>query len=341
MSKIWVVRAGRGGAFVDTYLEQGVIALGMSQRIGAEALGLPREELQDRTARAHPEWSGPRLGTHVGQLHRFLAEIKVGDEVATYDPGLRRYLLGVVDSDARWEPDLVEWLPYVRTVKWDRRVARDSLSVESRNSLGAIQSIFRLNADASSELRKLAVPLSAPAEAVPPPAPLPSTRKDRSLDDLREEVVEKAAEFIEDMIAALDPYQMQDFVAGLLRAMGYKTRVSPQGSDRGVDIFASPDGLGLQEPRIFVEVKHRSAPMGSQQIRAFMGGRRQGDRCLYVSTGGFTKDARYEAERSNVPLTLLDLRELGTLLVAHYEALDGETKRLVPLTKLYWPVTDG
>lgn len=340
MSNIWVVRAGRGGAYVDLYLERGMISIGMSERIGAEAIGMSRDELQDRTAKAHPEWSGPRLGTHVGQIHRFLADIKVGDEVATYDPSLRRYLLGLVTSEARWEPDVVEWQPYVRNVKWDRRVARDALSVESRNSLGAIQSLFRLNADASSELRKLAVPLSAPVEVEPKATATPTT-KDRSLDDLRVEVIEKASEFIEDMIASLDSYQMQDFVAGLLRAMGYKTRVSQQGSDRGVDIFASPDGLGLQEPRIFVEVKHRSAPMGSQQIRAFMGGRRQGDRCLYVSTGGFTKDARYEAERSNVPLTLLDLRELGTLLVEHYEALDVETKRLVPLTKLYWPVTDG
>ena len=155
-------------------------------------------------------------------------------------------------------------------------------------------------------------------------------------------MIEKAAEFIEDRIAGLEPYDMQDLVAGLLRAMGYKTRVSPKGADRGVDIFASPDGLGLQEPRIFVEVKHRrNSAMGSQELRTFMGGRQQGDRCLYVSTGGFTREAHYEAERSSVPLTLLGLPELRALLVEHYEALDVETKRLVPLTKFYWPVSDG
>ena len=341
MNDIWVVRAGRGGAYIDTYLDKGVITIGMSDRIGAEAIGESRKALLERTAKAHPEWSKPRLATHVGQIYRFLAEIKVGDEVATYDPNLRRYLLGVVSSEARYEPDVVEWLPYVRSVKWDRRVARDSLSVESRNSLGAIQSIFRLSSDVSSELRKLAVPLDAPAE-VEPPKPAVPTSKGQSLDELREEVIEKAAEFIEDLLAALGPYEMQDFVAGLLRAMGYKPRVSAQGSDRGVDIFASPDGIGLQEPRIFVEVKHRrNTQMGSQQIRAFLGGRKAGDRCLYVSTGGFTKDARYEAERSNVPLTLLALPDLRALLVEHYEALDAETKRLVPLTKLYWPVSNA
>ena len=29
-----------------------------------------------------------------------------------------------------------------------------------------------------------------------------------------------------------------------------------------------------------------------RQLRSFLGGSSIGDRCLYVSTGGFTKDAR-------------------------------------------------
>jgi restriction system protein len=122
--------------------------------------------------------------------------------------------------------------------------------------------------------------------------------------------------------------------------MGYKTRVSPRGPDRGVDIFASPDGLGLQEPRIFVEVKHRQQTMGAQELRSFLGGRKEGDRCLYVSTGGFTKDARYEADRSNIPLTLVDLPLLRDLVLDHYERLDETSRRLVPLTRIYWPIAD-
>jgi len=73
----------------------------------------------------------------------------------------------------------------------------------------------------------------------------------------------------------LPPPEELDLVAGVLRAMGYRTTVSAPGADRGVDIFASPDGLGLQEPRIFVEVKHRNETTmgaekaGSQAIDAF------------------------------------------------------------------------
>ncbi len=119
--------------------------------------------------------------------------------------------------------------------------------------------------------------------------------------------------------------------------MGYKTRISPVGPDQGKDIVASPDGLGFEQPRIVVEVKHRSATMGSQQIRSFLGGRHPDDRLLYVSTGGFTKDALYEAERSSIPLTLMDSEDLVKVLLENYDALDLQTKQLIPLRKVYWP----
>jgi restriction system protein len=79
--------------------------------------------------------------------------------------------------------------------------------------------------------------------------------------------------------------------------------------------------------------------MGPAEIRQFIGGRHaQNDRCVFVSTGGFTTEAKYEAERSSVPLTLVDSDELVALLIDYYETTDAETRTLVPLRKTYWPV---
>ena len=109
--------------------------------------------------------------------------------------------------------------------------------------------------------------------------------------------------------------------------------------NRGVDIIASKDGFGFEPPRIVVEVKHRAGSIGAEQIRSFLGGRHKDDKGLYVSLGGFTKDARYEAERAPVPLTLMDVDLLLDTIVDHYEQLDSETRVLLPLTKMYWPIT--
>ena len=80
--------------------------------------------------------------------------------------------------------------------------------------------------------------------------------------------------------------------------------------------------------------------MGAPEIRAFLGGRRDGDRCLYVSTGGFSRDARYEAERAALPFTLLTLKDLRELLVEHYEGLDSDARALVPLRRIYLPLPE-
>lgn len=156
---------------------------------------------------------------------------------------------------------------------------------------------------------------------------------------VREDVAIKAQEFLDDKIARLDWMKLQALVAEILTAMGFKAQVSAAGPDRGVDVFASPDGLGLREPRIFVEVKHQpGTQINSQQLRSFLGGRQPTDRCLYVSTGGFTKDARYEAERSNIPLTLITLPQLRELLTDNYDKFSPKGASLIPMKRVYWPI---
>ncbi|AEF34595.1 restriction endonuclease [Mycolicibacter sinensis] len=149
-----------------------------------------------------------------------------------------------------------------------------------------------------------------------------------------------AFERIKDQVNRLGWEGMQQLIAGILRAMGYKTQVSPPGSDLGRDILASPDGFGFERPRIVVEVKHRKQTMGSTDIRSFLGGRHPDDRGLYVSTGGFTKDARYEADRSTVPLALWTLDEVTKALLDNYESTDTKTRSLISLRTFYGPVAD-
>ena len=335
---MWMVRAGREGAYADEFIDGNFVAIGFVQEFGASALNTPKKDLIEQIVKSHPDWTDGKVQVTASQFVRFSTELRIGDRIVTYDPGRRRYVIGQLTSGVSWH-DSQHHLPFRRAVEWKESVAREALSISTRNTLGAILTLFRLSEEAALDLSANATALG---EAPPPPKPGPSPKKDPFLlKQIRDDMVERAAEFIEDRIAQLDPYEMQDLVAGLLRALGYRTRVSPKGSDRGIDIFASPDGLGLQEPRIFVEVKHRrNTVIGANEVRSFLGGRKGSDRCLYVSTGGFTKEARYEAERAATPLTLIDLPELRKLIVDHYDRLDEETRQLVPLTRVYWPIEE-
>ena len=332
-SRLWFVSAGRDAISIDDFRANSIVAIGWDDA-GPIQPGAKDKDLENLFAKTYPQAKEGSRRAWLAQVRRFLNEIKVGDPIATYDPNAREYLLGEVIGDPVWR---AEALSRARPVKWTHTSSRDALSVDTRNALGSIATLFRASQDASDEVWSQAVPIGtvAPVKVTPNKDTEEKTEKNAIL---REEVMQKADEFIEDRIAALDWRQMQELVAGILRAMGYHASVSADGGDRGVDVFASPDGLGLQEPRIFVEVKHRSGSMGADVLRSFLGGRRTGDRCLYVSTGGFTKEARYEADRANVPLTLITLTKLRELLLQHYEHLEPSARALVPLQRLYWPV---
>ena len=64
-----------------------------------------------------------------------------------------------------------------------------------------------------------------------------------------------------------------EFCAQLLEAMGYRTQLSPPGRDRGVDIVAHKDPLGLEQPLIKVQCKSSEGQVGDVRALRALGGR--------------------------------------------------------------------
>jgi restriction system protein len=148
-----------------------------------------------------------------------------------------------------------------------------------------------------------------------------------------EEAEESAWSEIETYLAEMNPYDFQQLVAGLLRGMGYHVSwVSPPGPDRGIDVIAHSDPLGITGPRIKVQVKRTAERIPSRDVRSFFAVIADVDVGLFVATGGFTKDAEDETrtqERRRV--MLLDLRRFFDLWVEHYSRIPEQYRRLLPL----------
>jgi len=324
-----MVRAERGGRLYDLFKERSVVAVGWSE-IGDLSTLSSRDKIASAVAECWPDWKPQAIAMAAGQIHRFRSDLKTGDVVLTYDPGRRLYLVGEIAGDYRFDPTVDPDDPNVRPVHWRGEVSRDLLTASSRSSLGSISTLFALGKEVLDDVERALT-------SKQPPTISPQAETVTVEEDVFRDIQANALEFIKDRISALSWSDMQELVAGLLRALGYKTRVSPMGPDQGKDIIASPDGFGFEPPRIVVEVKHRQGAMGAQAIRSFLGGRHPQDKGLYVSTGGFTKEARYEADRANIPLSLMTGDELVTAIIEQYEKLDLKTQQLVPLKKIYWP----
>jgi restriction system protein len=331
--QLWVVRAGRDGVYVQDFLDKAMVAIGWSQ--SGDLTGFQtREQVAAALIEAFPEYSKFQLSMNAGQVHRFLCELVPGEMVLTYDPDKRLYHLGTVTGNYVFHSDYDVELRHTRAVKWTSEFERDRLTAATKNSLGSIATIFRASEDASEEV--LGLIAVGPAGAKSSPSETDEEASDEELE-VRQDTEQRAREFLQDRLDKLSWDDMQRLVAGLLRALGYKTRISPPGPDRGKDIIASPDALGFVAPRIVTEVKHRKGTMGAPDVRAFAGGLRNHDNGLYVSTGGFTREARYEADRANHPLTLMDSADLVEAIMENYDRMDLETRTLLPLKKIYWP----
>src|SRR5581483_287171 len=117
-----------------------------------------------------------------------------------------------------------------------------------------------------------------------------------------EEAEETARQEIRAYLAKMPPYDFQELVATLLRAMNYHVAwVAPPGPVRGLDILAYTDPLGATGPRIKVQVKRRADKIAVQEARSFMAILSATDVGIFISTGGFTPDAQTEARHQEKP----------------------------------------
>jgi restriction system protein len=153
-----------------------------------------------------------------------------------------------------------------------------------------------------------------------------------------DDIEQRAIEGLQQYINAKNPYEFQDLVAALLRGMGYYTPfVAPKGKDGGVDIIAYRDPIGTQTPRIQVQIKHRESVATVQEVRQLMGLlQKEGDVGIFVSTSGFSPDARTAARGSHVHVELIDLNRFIDLWQEFYDQLKEEDKVLLPLMPIYF-----
>jgi len=182
-------------------------------------------------------------------------------------------------------------------------------------------------------------PDPAPVAAATEAEAEPRVEQNRASALTLEDAQSRAQSELVAYLLALTPYEFQDLAAALLRGMGYHTPfVAPKGPDGGIDIIAYRDPLGSLTPHIRVQVKHKRETKASREDIAALRGMIRQDRevGLFISTAGFTADARREARHGAVHIEMLDLERLIDLWIEHYEKLSEEDRSLLRLVPVHF-----
>lgn len=331
--RVWMVRAGNDNELIDQFTSHDWAAIGWEEMGDLSALD-SREAIKARYEEAYENASKSKRAVNAGQLHRFVNVVAEGDLIVTYDKSTREYQVGVVTGEYEYEPSgSDEHYPNVRPVDWRHTIDRDDLSTPAKNTLGGVLTVFSLD-DIRSELSELLT------------GERPSDESEESEEEQEDappfhvDVESKSDELISDLVAHIDPEEFEDLVAAVLRAMGYEATTTSGGSDHGIDIVAHPDALGFDDPLIKVQVKQRSSRTSSGSLRDFIGTLSSSEKGLFVSTGGYTSDAKEEAARTDRRITLIDRDEFIDLLIEHYEKIETEYRNLIPLKSVYVPTEE-
>ena len=171
--------------------------------------------------------------------------------------------------------------------------------------------------------------------------PRPTDSDEESSDEKTatlEEAEEASWAEIEEYLSQINPYDFQKLVAGLLRGMGYFVSwIAPPGPDKGVDIIAHTDPIGIEGPRIKVQVKRQIEKVTVQGTRSFMATLSDNDVGIFVSTGGFTKDSEDAARNQEKRrLTLINLKRLFDLWVEYYDKIPESFRQYLPLRPVFF-----
>jgi restriction system protein len=323
---VWGIHAGKTGAADSLFLKRNYVAIGWDKMGNLSDLRPDRDAFKAKVSEYYPDMVPGAVRNSAGQTFRFVHEMKPSDYVIYPAKATREVHIGKIEGPYKYDPQLEPGYPNLRPVKWLRSLPRTHFSQGALYEIGSALSLFQVKTYAEEFLAAL--------EGQPIPA---SPKKDETVAMVAEEIEETTRDFILKQLAQeLKGHPLAEFVAHLLQAMGYRTRVSPEGPDGGIDIIAHKDELGFEPPIVKVQVKSTEGSVGDPVVSGFYGKVAQTEYGLLVTLGTFTPPAR-NFERSKSNLRLIDGEELVQLVFQHYESFDSRYKGLLPLRRVYIP----
>jgi hypothetical protein len=126
-------------------------------------------------------------------------------------------------------------------------------------------------------------------------------------------------ERLHEELREIAPQAFEDLIGRLLTALGFvDVEVTSYSRDGGVDVRGTLAVGGVTNVTTAIQVKRWAKNISGKTVRELRGGLTPHERGLIITTAGFTRDARSEAQAvERAPIALVDGDKLVSLLVEH------------------------
>ncbi|MDE0603736.1 MAG: restriction endonuclease [bacterium] len=341
--KIYLTRAGRNGEDEERALENDLAIIGFRE-VPSLAVAKDYEGVHGIVSEAFPEAKPRAVGNLAGQLWAFALAIGEGDLVVLPRKLTSQIAIGRVTGPYDYR-EVEGALRHTRPVEWIQTdIPRTVFGQDLLYSFGAYMTVCNISRN-DAELRVAAV---AEGKADPGVSAVVDASAARSVDvDEQLEALPDLSQLAHDQIVAyiqarFSGHGLADLVNAVLRAEGWVTKLSPPGPDGGVDILAGRGSLGLDEPRLCVQVKSQNSPADVTVYRTLQGSMQtfNAEQGLLVCWGGFNKSVLTEARTRHFSVRLWDSSDLVEGVYRTYERLPEEIRAELPLKREWMLVVE-
>ena len=309
MKNVWCVRA-EFGTYAKQFVSGGYVGLsyGLKNSLGDVT---SREELASLYKQAHPdETSNIVIGQQVGQIARFLLEMKIGDYVITPDSDTEWLNYGVVSEKGYYfDPNPTDGCPYNQRkgVVWSKdKLSRSSFSVPFQNTIRSSLTVFAI-----SQQDEFLTAVKAEGHV---------SQKHAAVYDPYESVLEQVLE--------LDDKEFEILVGHLLTAIGFEeSQVTGKTGDGGVDATGVLNVANLAKVKVFVQAKRykRGSKINANVVKQLRTAIPVGGQGAFITTADFQSSAAEIAVEAGFPrIGLINGKQLVDLLVEHWGDLPVE-----------------
>ena len=315
--KLYLARAGRNGEDEDLVIENNLAIIDfrdVPSLEGAATYAAVAKLVSD----TFPDEKPRTRGNFTGQLWAFAGAIQEGDLIVLPRKLTSQIAIGRVGGPYEFR-EVNSELRHTRPVQWlQTDIPRTTFEQDLLYSFGAFMTVCNIyRNDAARRVAAVLAGKADPGLAVPTGTKTKEAPPTEDQAEAAPDLVQMAHDQIVARIQSRFPgHALTRLVDAVLQVEGWVTKVSPPGPDGGVDILAGRGSLGLDGPRLCVQVKSQQNPADVTVYRTLQGTMQtfNAEQGLLVCWGGFNRAVLQESKQGHFTVRLWNSSDLVGLI---------------------------
>lgn len=306
--RVFVLRADYG-RYTDVFRNNNYIGIGWFDEINPiqEKWDLTDKDfLKEKYREKYKEDVNMRVNQNVGQIYRFINDLKIGDIVIS-PYNTNELLIGKITGDLYFENDNSSPYPWRKKMEWIKdKVNRHSFSQPVQNTLKATLTCFEVK-----QKQEIFENLGFEVDKS-------KIRKEIKFD------TKSVYELIKNKFLQLDPTEFELLVSYLLRTLGFEpTQEIGKVGDGGIDFEGVLDVNGIASINLQVQVKrYEKSSIGELEIRSFRGALKEDFQGCFITLSKFQKKAIESSSKNGYKnIQLIDGMKFIELFIQQYDEI--------------------